>query len=143
MKKITFIFALLLFYSCSTIDESTKIDTTVEDKTIRIEALTALPNDDAIYVTYYDYLTDSDNWQQYFFTYDADGNAEPIVITLTDYDFRYVRGEIYRNNTISSKLFLKIYVDDKLVIDESKEEDGDTFVNIKLNYDIVKDVTDI
>lgn len=142
MKKLLSVFSLIIVFGCSTIttiEESTE----VLDKTIRIEVLTKQPEDDAIYITYYDYLTDLDNWQQYFFTYDTQGNAEPIVITLTDYDFRYVRGEIYRNNTIPTELSLKIYVDDELVIDESKEEDGNTFVNIKFDYDIVTGINDI
>lgn len=142
MKKLLLVFSFIFALGCTTTaaeEESTE----VLDKTIRIEVLTKQPQDDAIYITYYDYLTDQDNWQQYFFTYDAQGNAEPIILTFNDYDFRYVRGEIYRNNTIPTELSLKVYVDDELVIDEAKEEDGNTFVNIKFNYNIVTGINDI
>jgi hypothetical protein len=140
MKRLIYILNFVLIFGCtsaSVVEEEQQV-TEVLDKTVRIEVLTAQEND-AIYITYYQYETNDTNWQQYFFTYDAQGNAEPIVINFEDYDFRYIEGEVYRNNTITSELFLKIYVDDELVVDESDTGDGTDFVNIKFNYDILKE----
>lgn len=134
MKKIIFIFSLILISSCSTV-ETNEIDTEVLDKTIRIE-ISTLEASDAVQTSYYDYKTDDYVIQQYLFDYDAAGNAIPVVITLNDYDFRYITGEIYRNNPIPTQLSLKIYVDDELIIDESKTGDGSEYINIGFNYDI-------
>lgn len=136
MKKIIFIFSLILISSCSTV-ETNEIDTEVLDKTIRIE-ISTLEANDAVQISYYDYVTDSDNFSQYIFEYDSSGKAIPVVITLEDYDFRYIRGEVYRKNSIPTQLSLRIYVDDELIIDESETGDGSKWVNIGFNYDIAK-----
>lgn len=139
MKKILLLFSVIFAIGCASATSEEELqETEVLDKTIRIEVLTAQPKDDAIYITFFEYQTNTYNWQQYFFTYDSEGNAEPIIITLEDYDFRYIQGEIYRNNTIPSALFLKIYVDDELVVDESDEGDGTDFATVKFNYDILR-----
>jgi hypothetical protein len=113
------------------------------NKTVRIEVLTDNKENDAIYITYFDYTENTHNWKPYFFEYDALGNAKSIIIDSIDnqifkkYNFRYIQGEIYRNNSIPDALHLKIYVDDELVFDEDKQGEDDKYVNIRFNYDIL------
>ncbi|WP_405564986.1 hypothetical protein [Polaribacter sp. Asnod6-C07] len=135
MKKLFLL--LLVVYSCTTATTETEEETTeILDKTVRIEIDTTLEND-AVQIAYYDYLTDAHILEQHIFEYDSSGNAITKVITLDDYDFRYIEGEVYRNNPISDQLSLKIYVDDELVVDESKTGDGSEYINISFNYDIL------
>ena len=137
MKKLFLL--LILIYSCTNAtSEIEEGSTEVLDKTVRIE-ITTLQENDAVQISYYDYLTDGDNFRQHIFEYDSSGKAIPVVITLEDYDFRFIRGEIYRKNPIPVQLSLKIYVDDVLIIDESKTGDGKEYINISFNYDILKE----
>jgi hypothetical protein len=146
MKKLIYIFSLVLIAGCSSSIEGEGAEEPISEvlnKTVRIEALTDNKENDAIYVTYFDYTENEHNWKQYFFDYDALGNPEPIIIDSIDnqifkkYNFRYIEGEIYRNNSITDALHLKIYVDDELVFDQNEEGQGDNYVNIKFNYDIL------
>ncbi len=139
MKKLFLLLLITFTFSCTLDNTETEevINTEVLDKTVRVEVNT-LQENDAVYISYYDYITDTYIFDQYFFDYDSSGNANPIVITLNDYDFRYVTGEVYRNNSIPSQLSLKVFVDDEIVVDESETGDGSAFVNIKFNYDIAK-----
>ena len=100
MKKLISFFSLILFLSCSTTsNEEEQLDENLLlDNVIRIEVLTGEPNTDELFVTYYQYQTDTYNWQPYQFNYDAQGNPEPVVITIEDYDFRYIQGEVYRTH---------------------------------------------
>lgn len=135
MKK--FLILLVLICSCTTGTIQTEEENTeVLDKTVRIEVNT-LQENDAVQISYYDYVSDTDTFSEYIFDYDSSGNAIPVVITLDDYDFRYIRGEVYRKNSIPTQLSLKIYVDDELIIDESKTGDGSEWINISFNYDIL------
>ena len=137
MKK--FLILLVLICSCTTGTIQTEEENTeVLDKTVRIEVNT-LQENDAVQINYYDYISDTDIFSEYIFDYDSSGNAIPVVITLNDYDFRYIQGEIYRKNSIPTQLSLKIYVDDELIIDESKTGDGSEWINIEFNYDILKE----
>lgn len=136
MKKLVFIFGILVFFSCGSADTEIDKETTLEEKSVRIE-VTTLQANDAVQVSYYDYVTDSYIFNQYIFEYDSSGMAIPVVISLDNYDFRYVQGEIYRNNPIPTALSLKIYIDEELIIDESKTGDGSEYINIGFNYDIL------
>jgi hypothetical protein len=138
MKKLLLVFTLVLAFGCasSTSDEEEQV-TEVLDKTVRIE-ISSLQENDAAQISYYDYVNDTDIFNEYLFDYDSSGNAIPVVITLDDYDFRYIRGEVYRKNSIPVQLSLKIYVDDELIIDESKTGNGTDWINISFNYDILK-----
>lgn len=137
MKKLFLL--LLVVYSCTTGPIQTEEENTeVLDKIIRIEVST-LQENDAVQINYYDYIEDKHILNEYLFNYDSSGNAIPVVITLDDYDFRYIQGNIYRKNSIPTQLSLKIYVDDELIIDESKTGDGSEWINIEFNYDILKE----
>lgn len=143
MKKILILFSLLAALGCTTATaEEEEGSTEVLDKTVRIE-ISTLQENDAVQISYYDYITDSYILEQHIFEYDSFGTAITKVITLNDYDFRYITGEFYRNNPIPVQLSLKIYVDDELIIDESKTGDGTEYINISFNYDILTGINDI
>jgi len=149
MKKLIYIFSILIIISCSTplggdgVGNEPVSD--IFNKSVRIEVLTDNKENDAIYITYYDYTKNEHNWKQYLFKYDTLGNAKPIIIDSVqnkifkkyNYNYRYIEGEIYRPNSIPDALHLKIYVDDELVFDESEQGEDDEFVIIKFNYDIL------
>lgn len=137
MKKIIAILNFVLIFGCTVASTEEEQVTEVLDKTIRME-ITTLQQSDAVQISYYDYITDTYIVEQHIFDYDSSGNAIPKIITLTDYDFRYITGEIYRNNPIPVEISLKIYVDDELIIEESKTGDGSEYINISFNYDILK-----
>ncbi|WP_397445646.1 hypothetical protein [Polaribacter sp. R77954] len=137
MKKIIAILNFVLIFGCTVASTEEEQVTEVLDKTIRME-ITTLQQSDAVQISYYDYITDTYIVEQHIFDYDSSGSAIPKIITLTDYDFRYITGEIYRNNPIPVEISLKIYVDDELIIEESKTGDGSEYINISFNYDILK-----
>lgn len=139
MKRLFYILNFVLIFGCTTAaTEEEEQVTEVLDKIVRIE-ITTLQEKDAVQISYYDYITNAYILEQHIFDYDSSGIAIPKVITLDDYDFRYIQGEIYRNNPIPVQLSLKIYVDDVLIIDESKTGDGTEYINIGFNYDILKE----
>ena len=89
MKKLIYIFSILLITCCSAPLEgdgvgNEPITDVLFNKTVRIEVLTDNKENDAIYITYFDYTENTHVWKQYFFEYDALGNAEPIVIDSID-----------------------------------------------------------
>ncbi|MHB0755115.1 hypothetical protein [Polaribacter sp. M15] len=141
MNKVLF-FALIVFIiSCSSPIEAPTEDLGIvsPDNMVRIEITTTEPNDE-VKVNYYVYQTDDYNLNVYPFSYDAQGNAEPIVIRLDNYDFRYIQGETYRNRASdASPLSLKIFLNDEVIVEETSEV-STTNRNglIRFNYDIVK-----
>lgn len=81
MKKLIYIFSILIIISCSTPLGGDGVgNEPISNKTVRIQALTDNKENDAIYITYYDYTKNEHNWKQYSFKYDALGNAKPIII---------------------------------------------------------------
>lgn len=133
MKNILLLF---LFLGACTSAETAPEEITLTDSTIKIEVISSKLTSDEIFITYYEYQTDTYNWKPYPISYDSSGNPEPVIITLEKYNYRYVAGEVYRNNNISSKISLKISVKDEVVIDESKTGNGNEYVTIRFNYDI-------
>lgn len=137
MKNILHFISIFLVLSCTNSStEEEQVEVVLTDNVVRIEVLTGEPNNDELFITYYEYETDTYNWNAYPFSYDGQGNPEPIIITFDDYDFRYIEGEVYRNNPSSASISLKIYLNDELIIDETKIGDGIEYVLVKFNYDI-------
>ena len=144
MKKLIYFFALCVFIGCTATaaeDDDLPDEVSLEDNTIRIEVLTGEANYDELFITYYEYETDTYNWQPYVFNYNTQGEPEPVIINLENYDFRYVSGEVYRNNPSPASITLKIFVNDKIVIEETKTGDGSEYVLIPFNYDIKDQVS--
>lgn len=133
MKKILIL--LILIISCTTA-ETVIEEETLTDNTIKIEVTSSEIANDEIFITYYEYQTDTYNWKPYPISYDSSGNPEPVIIILENYNYRYIAGEVYRNNNIPSKITLKISVNDEVIIDESKTGNGNEYVTIRFNYDI-------
>ena len=140
MKKLIYTFCFVLALGCSSATEEneTELGIVSPDNEVRIEVTTNEPSDE-IFVNYYVYQTDDYNLKLYPFNYDSQGNADPVIITLSNYDFRYIQGETYRNRAnISSPLTLKIYLNNELIIEETPIQDANnTNSRITFNYDIV------
>lgn len=135
MRYLYFVFISVHFISCTTTNSDVNINE-FTPKTIRIEVLTEEPNYDELSITYYEYQTDTYNLKAYTCNYDDNGNPEPIIINLENYDFRYVSGEVYRNNSSESGISLKIFSDDEEIVSEYETGDGTKFVTLTFNYDL-------
>jgi hypothetical protein len=139
MNKLLYFSLLVFVISCtSPIEENTEEFGIISpDNVVKIEITTEEPNDE-IFINYYVYQTDSYDLQLYPFTYDSQGNANPIVITLNNYDFRYIQGETYRNRVSSNiPLTLKLYLNDEIIVEEkSVIDEKNTNARITFNYDI-------
>jgi len=141
MKKIFYFLNFVVILGCTTpiVEDETDFGVVSPDNVVRIEITTLEPNDE-ILVNYYVYQTDDYSLGVYPFSYDSQGVAEPIVITLENYNFRYIQGETYRNKVSdAAPLTLKIFLNDELILEESTEV-STTNRNglIRFNYDIVK-----
>lgn len=141
MKKIAFIISLILFYSCttSTSEEDANPDIiSPEDRVIKMEFNTTELNSDEIRVSYFDYLTNTYPVVVHQFSYDSSGQPIPFVMVFENYNFRYINGEVYRNNPNIEEISTKIYVNDELVIEETVKGENGEYAEFKFNYDIVK-----
>lgn len=107
---------------------------------IKLVISTEKPEEDELNISYYNYKDDtyinSVNVVEYD---DISGNPQPIIIELADgedYDFRWIAGEIYRNNANESAIILKILSNDEELITIRKTGDGVNYVTVKFNYDL-------
>jgi len=133
---VKYMLFLFLFFGACNASETVKEENVITDYTVKIEVNSAELENDELFITYYEYQTNTYNWNPYTISYDTNGNSLPVIITLENYSFRYIEGEVYRNNNIPSQISLKISVNDEVVIDESKTGTGNEYVTIKFNYDI-------
>ncbi len=140
MKKILFSLFLLSIFSCASPveEDETELGIISPDNVVKIEISTSEPNDE-IFVNYYQYQTDDYSLLSYAFSYNSEGVAEPIVITLNNYNFRYIQGETYRKRSENlTPLQLKIYLNDEVIVEETSIVSS-TNANglIRFNYDIL------
>ena len=137
MKKLYYFLVFTIALGCTTTTTEEEIEVvSLEDNVVRIEVLTGEPNSDELQISYYEYETDSFSWQPYTVSYDTSGNPLPVIINFDDYDFRYINGEVYRNNSNPASINLKIFLNNEIIIDETEEGDGTEQVLIRFNYDI-------
>lgn len=139
MKHISLFLISILFASCVTTqfeDEDDGIPLSQTD--VRLEFYTEEPNSDEINFTYYDNAGNIDIAQVLKFEYDGNGNALPYIINWNDFGYRFVRGEAYRNNSSSAQLSVKLYVNDKLVQEDSKVGTSNQFARVVFDYIIKK-----
>lgn len=127
---------MFVFLGACKTAETAPEENIITNYTVKIEVSSEESANDELFITYYEYQTNTYNWNPYPISYDSNGNPLPIIITLENYNFRYIEGEVYRNNNIPSKISLKISVNDEVVIDESKTGNGNEYVTIRFNYDI-------
>lgn len=140
MKKLIFIFGIILFNSCTTSTaEEDQIENPVsaEDRVVRMEFNTTQLSFDEIRISYFDYKTNSNPLVVHEFTYDSAGQPIPFIINFENYNFRYISGEAYRNNPNTEEISVKIYVDDELVIEEAQRGEDGEYAEIRFNYDIL------
>ena len=133
MKKLIFIFGLILFNSCtpSTLEDESGNPVSGKDRVVRMEFNTTLSSFDEIRISYFDYKTNTNPLVVHEFLYDAAGQAIPLVLTFENYDFRFINGEAYRNNPSTEEISVKIYVDDELVIDEAERGKNGNYAEIR------------
>ncbi|WP_439132604.1 hypothetical protein [Polaribacter sp.] len=141
MKKILLSLFLLTVFSCASPveDDETELGIISPDNVVRIEISTSEPNDE-IFLNYYQYETDDYSLLSYAFNYNSQGVAEPITITLNNYNFRFIQGETYRKRSENlTPLLLKIYLNDEVIVEKTSIV-SDTNANglIRFNYDIKK-----
>ncbi len=133
MRKISFIFSLILLSSCSSVNEE---NNELINKTVIIEFLTTEPNFDEIMVSYYQSETETYSLEPYTFKYDSDDNPLPLKITLANYSSRVIDGEAFRGNYSLATLSVKIYVDNELVLEDSNKGTSQTFATVNFKYTI-------
>tara|TARA_R110002050_G_scaffold151060_2_gene278020 strand:+ start:621 stop:1052 length:432 start_codon:yes stop_codon:yes gene_type:complete len=138
MKKLIFIFGLILFNSC-TASTTTEEENLVsgKDRVVRMEFNTTLLSFDEIRISYFDYKTNTNPLVVHEFSYDTAGQPIPLILTFENYDFRFINGEAYRNNPSTEEISVKVYVDDELVIEEAERGENGEYAEIRFNYDIV------
>jgi hypothetical protein len=136
MKKIIFIFSIVLLYSCSsatTVEEEEQ--PSAEDRVVKMEFSTTELTFDEIRISYFDYLTNTYPLVVHQFSYDSSGNVIPFVITFENYNYRYINGEAYRNNPNTEEISVKIFVDDELVIEDTGKGENGEYAQIAFEYD--------
>lgn len=134
MKKLLII--VLFIFSCSSATTEDEINNISSDNVVKIEVLSEELNADELVISYYEYQTDSYSLKAYPVSYDGQGNPLPIIIEIKNYNFRYISGEVYRNNPIRTRINLKIYLNDEVIINESVVGNGVAYPIIRFNFDI-------
>jgi hypothetical protein len=116
LKGITALFLILIWASCATNETIVEIEEIEEitPKNVEIILTTSQLEFDEITVSYYDFDLSEWVYGPMQFTYDADGNPEPIVISLPEYAYNTIEGEAYRKNNFESSLKVQVYVDEVL-----------------------------
>jgi len=140
MKKLLFIIGIILFNSCtvSNSEEEIIVDpVSAEDRVVRMEFSTTQLSFDEIRISYFDFKTNSYPVVIHQFSYDSAGQPIPFILTIENYDFRYINGEAYRNNPNTEEISVKVYVNDELVIEEAERGEDGEYAEIRFNYDIV------
>lgn len=145
MKKILCILTILLSISCTTNNQVIETVEEIVPKNIQIIFTTTRPEFDEVTIAYYDYDIEDWVYGPYQFEYDNLGNALPITLTFSGYEYTQITGDAYRNNTLPYELKVQVYVDGELVLEDADtgvEEDLTTddiegsYATIYFNYDL-------
>jgi len=140
IKKYFYFLTLFILCSCATATGGDDDEAEVvppEDRIVKFVFTTQEPNYDEVHVSYYDYKTDSHLVEILPFSYDNAGNALPLELVLENYDFRYIDGEGYRNNHSTAELAVQVFVNDKMVVEDSDKGTSSRYARVLFNYDIV------
>ena len=139
MKKLLLFFGIILLNSCivsNAEEEELEDPASAEDRVVRMEFNTTQLSFDEIRISYFDFKTNTYPVVIHQFMYDSSGQPIPFVLTIENYNFRYINGEAYRNNPNTEEISVKIYVDDELVIEEAARGEDGEYAEIRFNYDI-------
>lgn len=138
LKYLTTILFVTMFASCATsevIDEIEEV-TIITPKNIEIIFTTSQLEFDEITVSYYDFDLAEWIYGPMQFSYDADGNPEPIIISLPNYSYDTVKGDAYRKNTLESSLKVQIYVDEILSFETESVGTALEWAHVKFDFTI-------
>ncbi len=136
-KPLLLLFVSLLVYACTPgaqAEEEEVIPITETD--VRFEFSTTEPNYDEVEMVFYDHTIDAFRDSTLVFNYDNAGNALPLILLWENHGFKYLRGEIYRNNFSPAELNVKIFVNDTEVYNETEAGTPNQFARIVWDYTI-------
>lgn len=137
-RQLTTILFLTIYASCTTnvtIEEAAE-EIEITPKNIEIILTTSQLEFDEIVVSYYDYDLSEWIYGPMQFTYDAEGNPEPIVITLPDYTYSTIEGEAYRKNNLEYSLKAQVYIDGILSFETESIGTELEWAHVIFNYTI-------
>jgi hypothetical protein len=134
MKKVTLLITFFSIFSCTTSSDIKEIEYTTKD--VEIIFSTTEPNHDEIMITYYDIDLATDVSAPYEFRYDTNGNSLPIKIIFDNYKYKFLDGEVFRNNFSTAELKVEVYVEEKLFLEEASKGTSNTFARVKFNFNL-------
>jgi hypothetical protein len=135
MKKIITMLIILISISCNT----TAVPVIVEEipvvpKNVEIILTTTTPKFDEIVVSYKDFDIEEEwVYGPKRFTYDINGNPEPMIFEFPNYKYKEIVGNAYRNNDQPYSLKAQIFIEGELVLE--KESIGSEGVYASVNFD--------
>ncbi|MFY9241920.1 MAG: hypothetical protein WAO74_02715 [Polaribacter sp.] len=137
MKKLIYIFNILLLIGCTTesADQVKENEIIKANRVVVLEFDTTEPNFDEIRISYFDYKTNTYPIVIHEFEYDSSGEAIPFILKFEKYNFRYINGVGYRNNPSTAELSVKLYVDDVLVLEDADRGRNGEYAEISFDYD--------
>ena len=103
---------------------------------VRFEFRTTEPVYDEIELVYYDHKIDAFRDSTMVFKYDNANNPLPIILEWENHGFKYLRGEVYRNNFSPSELNVRILVNDIEVFTDTQAGNANQFARITWDYTI-------
>lgn len=138
LKHLTTFLFIAIYASCTTnvtIEEEAE-EIEITPKNIEIIFTTSQLEFDEIVVSYYDFDLSEWIYGPMQFTYDAEGNPEPIVITLPNYAYSTIEGEAYRKNNLESSLKVQVFIDDVLSFETESIGTALEWAHVIFNYTI-------
>lgn len=139
MKNILPLFLSLIFLSACTptgTNEEGEEIVPLDETDVRFEFRTTEPNYDEIELVYYEHTVDAFRDSTMVFNYDNNGNPLPLILLWENHGFKYLRGEIYRNNFSPAELNVTIFVNDTEVFTETKAGNPNQYARITWDYTI-------
>lgn len=136
--QISSILIILFITSCTPNETIEEIEVTEEitPKNVEIILTTSQPNFDEVVLSYFDFDEDSLNYGPRQFVYDANGNPEPIIISLPNYKYKTIEGNAYRKNNWTSSLKVQIFIDDILVKEDEVFGTNLVYAQVFFDYTI-------
>ena len=136
--QISSILIILFITSCTPNETPEEIEEVVKitPKNVEIILTTTQPNFDEVVLSYYDFDDESWNYGPRQFAYDANGNPEPIIISLPDYKYKTIEGNAYRKNNWTSSLKVQIFIDDILVKEDEVFGTNLVYAQVFFDYTI-------
>lgn len=87
-------------------------------------------------MVYYDHKIDAFIDSTMVFNYHNGGNPLPIILEWQNHGFKYLRGEVYRNNFSPAELNVKILVNKTEIFNETETGNPNQYARIVWDYTI-------